>query len=418
VSLAAVRGERPEELRYYVAMIQDVTGRKRAEAERTDMEAQLRHAQKLESIGTLAGGIAHDFNNLLGVMIGYADLAEQQVRGSPLADDVREIVRAAERASTLVDQLLAFSRRQITQPEIRNLNQILSETRELLQRTVGTHIPLDLSLDSNLQDVRVDAGQIERVLLNLLLNARAAMPEGGRITIATRMADVAASGASSLVSLTVTDTGIGMNAETKQRAFEPFFTTKKLGSGLGLATAYGIIKQNGGEIRIESEPGQGTKVEILLPRASAAGVDPTAQRTAQALYPRVTAGTAAVLVAEDEPALRRLIETSLRSAGYEVSSAANGEEAFEIFLKDAARFDLLLTDVVMPGMSGRKLADQVQQRRADLRVVYMTAYSPSEIAAHGVVEPNVAVLAKPFTPNELERAIRRALGEESGAAGA
>jgi CheY-like chemotaxis protein/two-component sensor histidine kinase len=382
------------------------------------MEAQLRHAQKLESIGTLAGGIAHDFNNLLGVMIGYADLAEQQVRGSPLAEDVREIVRAAERARALVDQLLAFSRRQITQPEIRNLNQILSETRELLQRTVGTHIPLDLSLDSNLQDVRVDAGQIERVLLNLLLNARAAMPEGGRITIATRMADVAASGASSLVSLTVTDTGIGMNAETKQRAFEPFFTTKKLGSGLGLATAYGIIKQNGGEIRIESEPGQGTKVEILLPRASAAGVDATARRTAQALYPRVTAGTAAVLVAEDEPALRRLIETSLRSAGYEVSSAANGEEAFEIFLKDAARFDLLLTDVVMPGMSGRKLADHVQQRRADLRVVYMTAYSPSEIAAHGVVEPNVAVLAKPFTPNELERAIRRALGEESGAAGA
>jgi PAS domain S-box-containing protein len=419
VSLAAVGEGRPEELRYYVAMILDVTERKRADAERSDMEARLWQAQKLEAIGTLAGGIAHDLNNLLGVIMGYADLVADQLQGSPQAADLREILRATDRARNLVDQLLAFSRRQTMQPEILNLNQILSETYELLQRTVGSHIRVDLNLDSLLQDVNVDAGQIQRVLLNLVLNARDAMPEGGRLSIATRMAgDAASDAATPLVALTVSDTGIGMSAETKRRAFEPFFTTKKSGSGLGLASVYGVVKQNGGEIRVESEPGQGTTVEILLPRASAADHSVPAKKTTPAAEPEGTSRTATVLVAEDEPALRRLIERSLKSAKYEVSSAANGEEALETFLKEPARFDILLTDVVMPGMSGRDLADRVRQQRPDLSVIYMTGYSASEIAERGVVEPKVTVLAKPFTPKDLRRALRRALGEKSTPAGA
>ena len=270
VSLAAVDAERPQEQRHYLVMIQDVTERKRAEIERNEMEAQLRQVQKLESIGTLAGGVAHDFNNLLLVMMGYADLASQEVRGTPVADDLAEILKAAERAKTLIEQLLAFSRRQLMQPEILNLNQIVSETHQLLQRSVGNHIQFDVSLDPALKDVNIDAGQIQRVLVNLVLNACDAMPGGGN-SIATRMAEhsrteVAATGIESpRVALSVSDTGCGMNAETRKRAFEPFFTTKKLGSGLGLASVYGIVQQNGGEIRIESEVGQGTRFEILLP---------------------------------------------------------------------------------------------------------------------------------------------------------
>jgi nitrogen-specific signal transduction histidine kinase/CheY-like chemotaxis protein len=406
-------------------MIQNVTARKRAESERHDMEARHLQAQKLESIGTLAGGIAHDLNNLLALMMGYAELAAEKLRKGPLAEDLREIVSAGERAAILVDQLLAFSRRQMTQPEILNLNQIVCERHELLRHTAGSHIQVDLSLESAPQDVEVDAGQFERVLLNLVLNARDAMPEGGRIRIATRMArDPAPDGSStgsarSFVALTVADTGCGMDAETRARAFEPFFTTKKLGSGLGLASVYGIVKQSGGDIRVESELGCGTMVEILLPRASPASIAAAAAPAAvESNEPEKTPATGVVLVAEDEPGLRRLAETILVASGYEVSTAADGAEAFGIFLRNPARFDVLLTDVVMPGMSGRRLADQIRQRRPGMRVVYMTSYSPSEAAEHGVADPSVTVLAKPFRAEELRNAMERALGKSSGVEGA
>jgi nitrogen-specific signal transduction histidine kinase/ActR/RegA family two-component response regulator len=423
--MAAVGGAVPEGLRYYVAMIQNVTARKRAESERHDMEARHLQAQKLESIGTLAGGIAHDFNNLLALMMGYAELAAEKLRKGPLAEELREIVSAGERAAILVDQLLAFSRRQMTQPEILNLNQIVCERHELLRHTAGSHIQVDLSLESAPQDVEVDAGQFERVLLNLVLNARDAMPEGGRIRIATRMVrdpqpDGASTGSGrSFVALTVADTGCGMDAETRARAFEPFFTTKKLGSGLGLASVYGIVKQSGGDIRVESELGCGTMVEILLPRASPASIAAAAAPvTVEANEPEKTPATAVVLVAENEPGLRRLAETILAASGYQVSTAADGAEAFGIFLRNPARFDVLLTDVVMPGMSGRRLADQIRQRRPGMRVVYMTSYSPSEAAEHGVADPNVTVLAKPFRAEDLRKAMERALGERTGVEGA
>lgn len=419
VSLAAVGGGVPEGLRYYVAMIHDITARKRAEAERKEMEVRHQQAQKLESIGTLAGGIAHDFNNLLALMMGYAELAAEKLRRSPAAADLREIVSAGERAATLVEQLLAFSRRQMTQPEIVNLNRIVSERYDLLRHTAGTHIHLELTLDSAPQDVEVDAGQFERVLLNLVLNARDAMPEGGRIRISTRAvsgpaSDATADPGNSFVALTVADTGCGMDAETRARAFEPFFTTKKFGSGLGLASVYGIVKQSGGEIRVESELGSGTTVEILLPRAADTAVGPPAPRAmAAAVEPRKIAESAAVLLAEDEPGLRVLIETILSSAGYQVSPAADGAEAYGIFLQDPERFDLLLTDVVMPGMSGRRLAEQIRQIRPGIRVVYMTSYTPTEIAEHGVADPNVTVLAKPFRAEDLRSAMERALGDRN-----
>lgn len=421
VSLAAVGGDGPEGLRYYVAMIHNVTARKRAEAERNEMEARHLQSQRLESIGTLAGGIAHDFNNLLALMMGYAELAAEKLQRSPAAADLREIVSAGERAATLVDQLLAFSRRQMTQPEILNLNRIISERYELLRRSAGTHIQLDLSLDSDPQDVEVDAGQFERVLLNLVLNARDAMPEGGRVRISTRtvsglnLGGGPASSGKSCVALTVADTGCGMDAETRARAFEPFFTTKKFGSGLGLASVYGIVKQSGGEVRVESRLGSGTSVEIMLPRAGNRGA-PAPKRTGDIEPPRIQA-SAAVLVAEDEPGLRKLVETILVSAGYQVSSAADGAEAYRVFLQEPERFDVLLTDVVMPGMSGRRLADQVRQRRPCIRVVYMTSYTPAEVAEHEVADPNVTVLAKPFRAEELRNALERALADSNDPAG-
>jgi two-component system cell cycle sensor histidine kinase/response regulator CckA len=367
--------------------------------ERRRLEEELRQSQKMEAVGRLAGGVAHDFNNLLTAISGYGELALEKLEaGSSVREHVFEMKRAGERAAGLTRQLLAFSRRQVLQPEVVDVNDVVSELERMLGRLLGAQVEFVTDLDPRLGSTRADPGQLEQVVMNLALNARDAMPGGGRLTIATRNDP-----SGEFVLLEVSDTGDGMEAETLEQAFEPFFTTKPPGegTGLGLSTVYGIVKQTGGDITAESQPGRGTRMRVLLPRVQVS-IEASDEGHAE---PTLPAGSTVLLV-EDEDAVRRLVAAMLTDAGYRVLVAENASAA--IVLADAEeRIDILLTDVVMPGLSGPDLASLLTELRPDLRVLFVSGYTADGVARNGRMSPDTAFLQKPFTRTQLMGALGR-----------
>ena len=401
----------------------DVTPRKRAEAEREKLEAQLRLAQRLEAIGSLAGGIAHDFNNLLSVILCCTDFAMAGVREDDrVREELLQVKKAAERAVALTRQILAFSRKQVLQPVVLNLNQIATGVEKMLHRIIGEDIDYVQALAPDLGLVWADPGQIEQVLMNLVVNARDAMPNGGKLTIETRNVDLDAEYAARHVAVApglyicfaVTDNGCGMDKQTQARIFEPFFTTKEKGkgTGLGLSTVYGIVKQSGGNIWVYSEPGQGTTFKIYLPRDLSASTTLTGSRL-PAIQDRPR-GTETVLLVEDEEAVRDVAKRILREAGYTVLAAASPDEALLACKTHLGKIHLLLTDVVLPQMSGKLLADRLAMARPGIKVLYMSGYADDAILHHGTLAPGTHFIGKPFSAADLARKIREVL--DSGVA--
>ena len=394
---------------YFEVFAEDVT-------EKRVLERQLRMAQKMEAIGRLSGGIAHDFNNHLSVIIGYSRVLQRQLgKNNALCEHALEIEKAGERAASLTKQLLAFSRQQVLTPAVLSLNTLASDMERMLPRLLGEDIEVSLDLDDVLGNVKADQSQIEQVIMNLAVNARDAMPDGGKLKIQTANVTLdqsftrshPGSKAGDFVMLGVTDTGSGMDAATLTHIFEPFFTTKERGkgTGLGLATVYGIVKQSNGYISAESSLGKGSSFQIYLPRDLG---QPAAEEQKADLVENLR-GTESILLAEDSESLRKLAQTNLESAGFRVLSAHSGEEALEIATRQGSTFDLLLTDVVMPGMNGRVLAEQLLPRQPGMKVLYMSGYSDSFIAGHGVLEPGTNLLHKPFTEQVLIRKVREVL---------
>ncbi len=382
---------------------------------RRELEAQFRQAQKLEAVGQLAGGVAHDFNNLLLVQMGYCDLMSLQLGpGHPLSEGLARIKGCAERAAALTSQLLAFSRKQTQRTEILDLNVVVDEVEGMLRRLIGEHIALQTRLPGDLGRVEADRGQIEQVILNMAVNARDAMPDGGRLTIETANVDLDPAYAQSHVDaragphvlLAVSDTGAGMDEETKRRIFEPFFTTKPKGkgTGLGLAAVHGIVRQSGGNVWVYSEIGRGTTFKVFLPRVDAP-VRARARTEASATH---GAGESVLLV-EDEPALRDLMANMIEALGYRVRSAGTGEEALRVVEEEDLRPDLLVTDVVMPGIGGGELARRLQELLPALRVLYMSGYPDEAVVDQGLLDPDTPFLDKPFSIATLAAKLRELL---------
>jgi len=379
------------------------------------LERQLRMAQKMEAVGRLSGGIAHDFNNLLGVIIGYTQVMKRNMGpGHPSYEHAEEIEKAGQRAVSLTRQLLAYSRQQVLEPAILNLNTLVSDMEKMLSRLIGEDIALSLSLDPALRQVKADRGQIEQVLMNLVVNARDAMPDGGQLIIETGNTELdlaytrehPGSRPGRYVMLKVTDTGTGMNSETLAQVFEPFFTTKERdkGTGLGLATVYGVVKQSDGYISVESQKGKGASFQIYLPLVNEAAV---AQESIPA--PLSVRGWETILLVEDAEAVRKLAHMLLRGNGYQVLTASDGFEAIEVAQQSSGPIHLLLTDVVMPGMNGRVLWERLAPGNPAMKVLYMSGYTDSFIAGHGVLEPGTHLLHKPFTEEALTRKVREIL---------
>ena len=385
-------------------------------SERKSLESQLFQSQKLEAVGQLAGGVAHDFNNLLTAIIGYSNFVIDTLEaGDRRREDMQEVLNAGERAATLTRQLLAFSRKQVLQPVAVDLNALVTSIRHMLGRLIGEHITLETVLAPDLHIVRADPGQLDQVVMNLVVNARDAMPTGGRVAIETANVELDEAYAmehkpvrpGSYVMLAVSDSGGGMNEETKRRLFEPFFTTKGIGkgTGLGLATVYGIVKQSGGYIWVHSAPGAGTSFKIYLPIA-----DKDQAVAAPATSEEVTAaGTETLLVVEDEQAVRFLTRVILEKAGYRVFDAADPQQAEALFEENPTLFDLLVTDVIMPGSSGPKLFERLVKLRPDLKVLYVSGYTDDAIVHQGQLAPGIAFLQKPFTADVLNRRVREVL---------
>ena len=391
----------------FVAGLEDITDQKA-------LEAQVAQAQKLESIGRLAGGVAHDFNNLLTVVMGAASLVERSLdRNSPARDEIAEIHRAAERGAALTGQLLAFARRQVIEPRVVSLTSLVTDIVRLLTRVLGEDIEIATLCEAKGR-VRVDPHQIERVLVNLATNARDAMPRGGRLTIETGDVELdsiyvarhAEMVSGPYVMLAVTDTGEGMPPEAIEHVFEPFYTTKGFdqGTGLGLATCYGIVRQAEGFIQVYSEVGHGTTFRIYLPR-----VEGESKRRAVPPAPLAATGTETVLVVEDEPAIRRIVVRALRDVGYHVLEATDAEDALRIADTVPDRIDMLITDVVMPGIGGRELAERFATARPDAAVLFVSGYTRNAIVHHGVLDEGIEFLQKPFGPAELQARVRRIL---------
>jgi two-component system cell cycle sensor histidine kinase/response regulator CckA len=389
--------------------------------EKRSLEAQLLQSQKMESMGRLAGGVAHDFNNLLGIITGYGELLRKRVGADPrLIKYVDDIIKAADRAAGLTRQLLAFSRKQVLQPRILDLNAVVSETETMLRRLIGEDIQLMTVLDEHLGAVRADPGQMDQVLMNLAVNARDAMPRGGRLTIETGNVVLDQAYARQhagvepghYVMLAVSDTGQGMTPEVRARSFEPFFTTKAQGkgTGLGLATVHGIVRQSGGHVWLYSEPGHGTTFKIYLPRTDPRGAV-EAPTLAEVELP---SGSETILLVEDEASLRELVRECLEASGYNVLEACHGMAALEVGERHPGRIDLLLTDVVMPGMSGRELAERLRGARPEIRTVYMSGYTDDAVVLHGILAEDMAFLQKPFTAAELARRVREVLDQPAG----
>jgi PAS domain S-box-containing protein len=388
--------------------VRDITERKK-------LEDQLRQAQKLEAVGRLAGGVAHDFNNVLTAIFGYVDLVLEDVpAGSPPRQDLEEIRKAAERAAGLTRQLLAFSRQQVLQPVVLNVTDVVQDIDKMVRRLVGEDVAVRLNLASDVGNVRTDPGQLQQVIMNLVVNARDAMPTGGKLLIETDNADLTEQYAElhqpvtpgRYVMLAVSDTGTGMTAETRARIFEPFFTTKEKGrgTGLGLSTVYGIVKQSGGYIWVYSEPGRGTTFKIYLPRVDAPAEPVAAPREAGTL-----AGTETILLAEDDAMLRPLTKGLLERLGYTVLEAENAHQALAATRAHGGPIHLLVADVVMPGPSGRDLARRLTESRPDTKVLYVSGYTDDAIVQHGMLEPGLNFLQKPFTPAALARKVREVL---------
>ena len=385
--------------------------------ERRALEQQLRQSQKMEAIGRLAGGIAHDFNNLLMVISGYSEFLLDRLGPEPaLRTPAQEIASAAVRATSLTRQLLAFSRKQMLAPRILDLNAVVTENLKMLTRVISEDIDLVMVPATGLGAVRADVGQVEQVIMNLAVNARDAMPSGGKLTIETSNVSLDEDYArfhaplvpGNYVMLAITDTGAGMDSETQSRIFEPFFTTKgPKGTGLGLSTVYGIVKQSGGYIWVYSEPGKGTAFKIYLPRVAEVADSP-AQVTAPAKSASA-AGTETILLVEDEANLRYLARQFLDKQGYRVLEAADGAAAMQIALVREAVIHLLLTDVVMPGMNGRELAQRILEIRPDVKVLYMSGYTENVIGRNGMLDEGVRLLQKPFTLHDLKSKVREVL---------
>ncbi|MGZ6970168.1 MAG: ATP-binding protein [Thermoanaerobaculia bacterium] len=391
------------------AIVRDVSARHQT-------EEQLRQSQRMEAIGQLAGGVAHDFNNLLTVIIGYTELLALRADIQAAArGEIGEIRNAAERAAVLTRQLLTFSRKQVLEPVVFSINELIVNLEKMLGRLIGEHLNLVTRLDPFLGNVCADRGQLELVIMNLAVNARDAMPNGGRLTIETANADLDGSYAQGHVTVqpgpyvmvAVSDTGTGMDAETQARIFEPFFTTKEKGkgTGLGLSTVYGIVKQSEGNIWVYSEPGKGTTFKVYLPR-----VDESLLRPASKTLPAATVdGHETILVVEDDAAIRALTRQILEKYGYRVLDAPNGSEAERLVTGHPEKIDLLLTDLVMPDMAGTELATRLLAKRPGLRVVLMSGYTDHAIDRNGLLESGRAFLQKPFTPAMLLRKIRDVL---------
>ena len=383
--------------------------------ERRSLERQLLQAQKMEAVGRLAGGIAHDFNNVLTAIFGYADLlTEEFPAGSPARQDLEEIRKAATRASALTRQLLAFSRQQVLAPVVLSVNDLVDDVGKMLRRLVGEDVELRLILARDAGNVRADSGQLQQVIMNLVVNARDAMPTGGKLVIETADAELTEQYAElhqavipgRYVMLAVSDTGVGMDAQTKARIFEPFFTTKEKGkgTGLGLSTVYGIVKQSGGYVWVYSEPGHGTTFKLYLPR-----VDAPAEPQAPPRETATLTGTETILLAEDDEILRPLTKGLLTKLGYTVLDAKSAEQALAVAGARQGPIHLLVADVVMPGASGRELARRLAQSRPETRVLYVSGYTDDAIVHHGMLEPGLKFLQKPFTPAALARKVREVL---------
>jgi two-component system, cell cycle sensor histidine kinase and response regulator CckA len=387
---------------HVVSHVQDLTERKDAE----ELELQLRQAQKMETVGRLAGGIAHDFNNLLTAIGGYSEFLIAGIDDPALRSNAREIKKASDRAAALTSQLLAFSRRQVRQPRVVDLNTVVEDMQMMLRRLIGEDVELVTLLDPELRTVRADPSQIEQVIVNLAVNARDAMPGGGALTIETSNVDHRELGRCAV--LAITDTGVGMTDEERQKLFEPFFTTKGVaGTGLGLATVDGVVAQSGGAIEVDTEPSVGTSFRIYLPRVDEPAPEP-ARGEAAPLDARA-AGDETILLVEDEAIVRRLVAEILEDAGYTVLQAGDGNSALELVRRHQGALDLLVTDVVMPGMSGRDVATAISSLRPGLEVLYMSGYTDSAIVKHGALDPETAFLQKPFSADDLTRKVRSLL---------
>jgi len=394
----------------------DITERKHAEAEKEKLQAQLQQAMKMEAVGRLAGGVAHDFNNLLTAIIGNVSLAHMKLSPSdPAAAMLVEANKAAERAATLTQQLLAFSRKQIIEPKVVNLNELISDLHAMLVRLIREDIKIQILQGKDLGAVKVDVGQFQQVLVNLVVNARDAMPDGGKIIIETSNAELDDTYCAShtyvtpgrFVMVAVSDTGNGMSEEVKAHIFEPFFTTKAKGSGtgLGLATAYGVVKQAEGFIEVYSEIGTGTTFKIYLPRVE----EEASKLVGEVLPQKLWGGTETVLLVEDDDLVRGLAVRVLEESGYKVLQASNGEAAITLSRGYGGRIDLLMTDVVMPGMNGGELAKQLILHRPEMKVLFTSGYTEDVIVHHGVLDDSVSFLGKPYSPSLLARKIREVL---------
>ncbi len=410
LSVRAVR-DGSGRVEFYESFVRDITTQRQ-------LESQLLQAQKMEAVGRLAGGVAHDFNNLLTVILSYGDLLlEDLPADSADREGVEQIVRAAQSASELTRQLLAFSRQQVLKPQVLDLNDIVAGLERLLARVLGEDVQLTSILADDLGAVKVDPGQLEQVIMNLCVNARDAMPKGGRLTIETGNVELdetymqghPTGKPGRYVMLAVTDTGMGMDAETQARIFEPFFTTKQIGkgTGLGLATVYGIVQQSGGFIWVYSEPGHGTCFKVYLPCVDEAAAKPVPGT------PSATGGTETVLIAEDVDAVRGVTKQLLQRHGYTVLDAPNAETALKTCTEYAGTIHLLLTDVVMPDGSGSDLAQKVTERKPDMKVLFMSGYTDDAVVRHGILREGIAYLQKPFSREALLREVREVLDERA-----
>jgi len=410
-----VRNDRGE-IEKVVIVSRDITERKQAEELLRRRDEQLRQSQKMEAVGRLSGGIAHDFNNLLGVIIGYSESIEHRLNpNDPLRKSAEEIRKAGERAASLTHQLLAFSRQQVLQPQILDLNALVTDMGKMLRRLIGMHIELTTKLAPELGQVKAEQSQIEQVIVNLAVNARDAMPEGGALLIETSNLDVNENLASSFpflqpgpyVLLTVTDTGIGMDANTRRHIFEPFFTTKGpgKGTGLGLATVYGVAKQSGGGVIVDSEPGKGSTFRIFLPQTQESAVAPAPRETSA----KGSMGTGTILLVEDEEALLNLTAERLTESGYKVLLARDGVHAIEIANSCNEPIHLLLTDIMMPRMGGLSLARSMSELRPGIRVVFMSGHAEREASYREAIRSGAESIQKPFSYEQLSRLVRKML---------